>query len=76
MKRGDLVRTRSWAMIRADPPFHDINGIVVKILPSTPPDHRDQVPEESRHWVRVLWADGVTTIENEKNLDGLVYETR
>ena len=75
MKEGDLVRTRSWAMIRADPPFHDINGIVVKLLPSTSSWQRDQVPKDSQYWVKVLWEDGITTIEDQENMTRIGYET-
>ena len=76
MKEGDLVRTCSWRMICAFPPFHDINGIVVKLLPSTSSCQRDQVPKDSQYWVKVLWEDGITTIEDQENMTRIGHETR
>ena len=78
MKVGDLVRARGpiqsdWG--RFCRLSEDIKGIIIETLSSTPDWQRDEVPDPLRYWVKVLWSDGLTSIEDQRNINGIGYET-
>jgi len=79
MKEGDLVRARG--PIQSDCGrlicrlSEDIKGIIIETLSSTPDWQRDEVPDPLRYWVKVLWSDGLTSIEDQRNINGIGYET-
>jgi len=79
VKEGDLVRARG--PIQSDcgrdhsARHSDIKGIIIETLSSTPDWQRDEVPDPLRYWVKVLWSDGLTSIEDQRNINGIGYET-